>query len=62
MAELRRWEYGDPLKVLERREGSRCTGCAHAVERIDPFGGARMVCRKGRKYGQRCLKYEENAK
>ncbi|HDR9834504.1 MULTISPECIES: hypothetical protein [Burkholderia cepacia complex] len=59
MSELRKWEYGDPLKVLERREGYRCTGCVHSVERLDPFGGARMVCRKGRKYGQRCMKFEE---
>lgn len=54
---LRWWEYLDPLEVLERRESERCIGCMHAVEREDPFGGLRMVCRKGRKYGKRCIKY-----
>lgn len=51
------WEYRDPLEVLERRESERCVGCAHAISKEDPFGGVRMVCRKGRKYGNRCVKY-----
>ncbi|TAM50213.1 MAG: hypothetical protein EPN57_20550 [Paraburkholderia sp.] len=57
-AELEWWEYSDPLRVLERRENERCTGCAHAVAREDPFGGVRMVCRKGKKYGKRCRQYK----
>lgn len=56
---FRVWEYGDPAKVLERREAQRCVGCVHAAPREDPFGGTRMVCRKGKKYGKRCVKYKE---
>lgn len=59
MSDLRRWEYGDPLRVLERREGQNCTGCAHSHARPDPFGGVHMVCKKGRKHGKRCRRYEE---
>ncbi len=54
------WEYGDPADVLERRESERCIGCQHAVPREDPFGGVRMVCRKGRKYGKRCAQYRNS--
>ncbi|OTP79470.1 hypothetical protein [Caballeronia sordidicola] len=53
------WEYGNPEDVLERRQSERCVGCAHAVEKLDPFGGARMVCRKGKKYGKRCGQFKE---
>lgn len=58
---LEEWEYRDPLKVLERKESERCIGCEHAVQREDPFGGVRMVCRKGRKYGKRCRQYKGSA-
>lgn len=53
------WEYGDPLDVLARRQSERCIGCQHVVPREEPFGGTRMVCRKGKKYGTRCAQYKE---
>jgi hypothetical protein len=56
------WEYGNPEDVLERRQSERCGGCAHAIEKPDPFGGARMICRKGKKYGTRCSKFKEGSK
>ena len=42
-ADLRRWEFGDPAKVVESREASKCNGCIHKAK---AFG--MWFCIKGR--------------
>lgn len=50
---LRAYEYGDPLKVLERKESKTCKGCQHLKELW-----GQPYCNKGRKM-IRCKFYLE---
>jgi hypothetical protein len=58
MEELRRYEYGDPAKIVESREARKCNGCIHKAMIL---GG--WFCEKGEWSGvaneKRCRKYQE---
>lgn len=60
--DLRKW--GDPAKVLERRQDGpptrTCAGCDQIKIVKDPFGGRNVLrCAKGKEVGQRCGEYRE---
>ena len=61
-AQLERWEYGDPEKVVARRQAQSCHGCRH--EQAFHFAQNSLIwqlvkyCGKGRKYGRRCALYQ----
>lgn len=60
----RRFERGDPAKVLEHRQepppARTCAGCTQIRLITSPFGGRRVLrCALGEGIGQRCSKYEE---
>lgn len=65
--ELARWEYGNPLNVLLRKESRTCKGCKwQHTDTI--FGRVLTVCTYIRKNGtrpeyknQRCKHYREKA-
>ena len=59
MTVLSQKQYGDPLKVLLRKEGETCRGCVQ--ERvIDAWGGKAIGCKlPGLVHGKRCDEYEE---
>ena len=62
IAELRRFEFGDPLVILISREQAAikrsCAGCANARTVTNPFGESVIRCLKCRPYGQKCGMYE----
>jgi len=57
-------EYGDPLKVLEKREELGCKGCRH--ERKFTIGATvKWICNKSNvsmpmKHGKRCRLFQES--
>lgn len=56
MADLERWEHGDPEKVAIRRESMTCKGCVRlTVVRL--FGNRTEICGFGKQTGKRCKSY-----
>jgi hypothetical protein len=53
--ELRKHEFGDPLRIIELREARSCKGCVHSKVLLD-----RQYCYKGKKHGKRCSLYKES--
>lgn len=56
------WMYKDPCDVLERKQENElrksCTGCAYGFEIMFKSGPANG-CEKGKKYGKRCILFQE---
>jgi len=61
-ADLKRWEFRDPMQVVMSRQQAAinrsCAGCAHAKTVETPFGDTLSRCLKGKPYGKRCSRYE----
>lgn len=63
-----RWERGDPLEILIRRERNTCAGCVFL--RIDKlFGTTAVACRKRKRKAEmnvskmkRCELYDDGSK
>lgn len=62
MEDLRKWEFGDPMKVVMSRQQAEvkrsCAGCAYAKPIETPFGDTLTRCLKGKPYGKKCSRYE----
>lgn len=55
---LRWFEYGDPAKVAERKEGQTCKGCVHLGRLLGRDYCERMNVKQGAEL-RRCTKYKE---
>lgn len=60
--QLGRWEYGDPQKVLERRQAKSCHGCVHEAALYFAENNLSWevvkYCAKGRRHGKQCGLYQ----
>lgn len=56
MADLKRWEYGDPAMVAERNESKSCHGCKH----LDNLWGKDICTHPKKTIGKaiRCASFE----
>lgn len=51
---LKAYQWGDPAKAYEIKEGQTCKGCIHEARMIGI-----QYCELGRKYGKKCARYKE---
>ena len=51
---LEKWQYSDPVDVLEKFEKKTCLGCKNIAI---AFNAA--YCTAGKHYGKRCQQYSE---
>ena len=57
-ANLPQFMWGDPAYAYERTEGTTCRGCGWII-RVHVAGQSVDSCGKGRRFGVRCIHYEE---
>lgn len=55
---LEKQAYFDPLKYLLSKEAKTCAGCVYAKD-LTLMGKTYKLCSKGKPFGKRCKKYEE---
>lgn len=68
LTEDERWEKGDPLEILIRRENKTCAGCAF-LKTDKLFNTTAVACRKRKRKAQmsiekmkRCELYDDGSK